>query len=86
MMKAANANTRRAISRVKDQMRGGSLLMVMHTTGDQKWFVVPGQEVDSNIAKRVIEEPDVLQQADGLFPGVSQTYKITSRPPHVGAA
>jgi hypothetical protein len=38
--------------------------------------VVPGQEVDSEIAKRVIEEPDVLQQADGLFPGLSQTYKI----------
>jgi hypothetical protein len=65
-----------AILRVKDRMREGAHLMQMHTPYGKKWYVVPGREVDDEIAKRIISEPDVVSSHDGLFPGISQTYKI----------
>lgn len=68
-----------AVMRVKDRMRSGAVLMKMNTVGrGLQWFVVPGREVDEEIARLVIAEPDVSPNNDGLFPGISQSYAIRS--------
>jgi hypothetical protein len=69
-------STKMAVMRVKDRMRDGAKLMQMHSPNGKRWYVVPGREVDEEIAKRVIAEPDVFPSNDGLFPGISQTYSI----------
>jgi phosphoserine phosphatase len=75
---STNHNTWRAVHRVKDRMSAGARqLMQMHTAHGKKWFVVPGgPEVNEDIAMRVIAEPDVHPNNDGLFPGVPQTYRL----------
>lgn len=68
---------RRAIERVKDRMRSGAVLMQMTAVGGgKKWYVVPGREVDPDIAAALIAEDDVMSNKDGLFPGIPQTYRI----------
>ena len=53
-------STKMAVHRVKDRMRSGAKLMQMRTPTGKKWYVVPGREVDEEIAKKVIAEPDVF--------------------------
>ena len=66
-----------AVNRVKDRMRAGATLMKMHSRTGPKWYVVPGGgKVDEEVAKKVIAEPDVHPQQDGLFPGIHQSYRI----------
>jgi hypothetical protein len=72
-------STKMAVLRVKDRMRDGASLMQMNTAQGKRWYVVPGREVDEEIARRVIAEANVFPSQDGLFPGISQTYKIGSR-------
>ena len=47
-------STKMAVLRVKDRMRGGARLMQMNSSTGMKWYVVPGREVDEEIAKRVM--------------------------------
>ena len=78
------SNMSRAVMRVKDRMRSGAVLMMMHSVHGKKWYVVgtnnsykgPGREVAPDIAAAVIKEDDVREGKDGLFPGISQTYHI----------
>jgi hypothetical protein len=78
------SNMSRAVSRVKDRMRDGGLLMMMNTVHGQKWYILSngythkwaGKEITEDLAKAVIKEEDVREGKDGLFPGVSQTYRI----------
>ena len=78
------SNMSRAVDRVKDRMRSGAVLMMMHSVYGKKWYVVgtnnsykgPGREVAPEIAVAVIKEQDVREGKDGLFPGISQTYRI----------
>ena len=77
-------NLSKAVSRVKDRMRSGAILMMMASPHGRKWYVVgtsnvykgPGREVAPDVAAAVIKEIDVKEGKDGLFPGVSQTYHI----------
>jgi hypothetical protein len=60
-----------------DLMRDGRRHLVqMHTVGGKKWFLVPGGEVKGEIAQALLARPDIQPSNDGLFPGISQTYKF----------
>ncbi len=59
-----------------DAMRRGATLMQMHRGGSIGWFLVPGGEIDAAVAEQLKQRPDVRPQADGLFPGISQTWKL----------
>jgi hypothetical protein len=59
-------------------MRNGRPLMKMHTKFGTSWFVVPGGELTDADAQKIICRNDVQPNSDGLFPGINQTYKITS--------
>jgi|RhiMetdeSRZDD1v2_1073273.scaffolds.fasta_scaffold84704_3 hypothetical protein len=59
-------------------MRVGHPLMQMHTPTGKSWFIVPGGEVSNADAKTLLERPDVQPNQDGLFPGISQTWKVRS--------
>lgn len=60
-----------------DLMHGGSRLMQMNKSGDAvAWYLVPGGEVSVEIAEALKKMPNVLPNEDGLFPGISQTWKI----------
>jgi hypothetical protein len=62
-----------------DYMHEGSALMQMNKSGDAKaWYLVPGGEIDDNTAQALIAMPNVKPNDDGLFPGISQTWKIKS--------
>jgi hypothetical protein len=58
-------------------MRGGCVLQQTHTKTGLKWFLVPdGGEINPNTAAALVRRIDVRPQADGLFPGVSQSYEV----------
>lgn len=65
-----------AVMRVKDRMRDGASLMIMNTVHGKRWFVVPGREVDPEVAQKVIAEADVYPSNDALFPGITQTFHL----------
>jgi hypothetical protein len=63
-------------------MRTGHPLQEMHNSPPRKgqsWFVIPIGEVADVDARKLLERPDVQPAFDGLFPGVSQTYRIIPR-------
>jgi hypothetical protein len=62
--------------RAADLMRRGGVLQQMHTRTGLKWFIVPGGEVTAAVAKELLGRADVQPSADGLFPGISQTFKL----------
>jgi hypothetical protein len=66
--------------RVKDKMRSGNAaLAYMHTNrGTRAWFLVPsrGSEIDEEVAHKIIADADVVPSNDGLFPGITQCYRI----------
>jgi hypothetical protein len=62
--------------RAADLMRTGSALVRMHTRDGTAWFLVPGGEVSEKMARALIQRPDVQPMSDGLFPGISQTYRL----------
>ena len=59
-------------------MRVGGILMQMHTRTGMRWFIVPGGEVSASVAAKLLERRDVQPSGDGLFPGISQTFKLRS--------
>jgi hypothetical protein len=62
-----------------DLMHTGSVLMQMNKSGDARaWYLVPGGEIDDGVAKDLIELPNVKPNNDGLFPGISQTWRLKS--------
>jgi hypothetical protein len=66
-------------SRAADRMRAGGILTKMHTRTGPCWFIVPDGEVSAAIAAELLKRPDVQPNDDGLFPGISQTFKLGSR-------
>jgi hypothetical protein len=60
-----------------DLMSTGSLLMQMNKAGDARaWYLVPGGEIDEMVAQDLMKMPNVKPNDDGLFPGISQTWKM----------
>ncbi len=60
-----------------DLMHEGSLLMQMNKSGDAKaWYLVPGEEVSDDVAQAIQAMANVHANEDGLFPGISQTWKM----------
>lgn len=65
------------LKKAVDLMHTGSLLMKMNKSGDMTaWYLVPGGEVDQDTAEALQQMKDVIPGNDGLFPGVSQTWKV----------
>lgn len=56
-------------------------LMKMHTNTPEgsQWFIVPDGQVSEATAKELIKRADVIACEDGLFKGVSQSWKIGRR-------
>ena len=66
--------------RAGDLMRAGGTLTQMHTHTGLCWFIVPGGEVSAAIAAGLLKRPDVQPSGDGLFRGISQTYRLGAVP------
>jgi hypothetical protein len=61
-------------------MRDGRRHLVqMHMRFGMKWFLVPGGEVSDKVAQALLAHPRIQPSNDGLFPGISQTYKFKNR-------
>jgi hypothetical protein len=52
------------------------LVCMFGVEGKAAWFIVPGGRVDDDIAKKLMDRPDVRAEHDGLFPGHSQTWRM----------
>jgi hypothetical protein len=52
----------------------------MHTHTGLCWFIVPGGEVSAAVAAELLKRPDVQPSGDGLFPGISQTFRLGAVP------
>jgi hypothetical protein len=65
-------------SHAADLMRSGSTLVQMHDIAavHLRWYLVPGGEIPSRIANELLARPDVQPSRDGLFPGISQTFRL----------
>ena len=70
-----------------DLLHAGRPLMRMHTRTGCAWFIVPDGEVSATVAEALLERPDVQPQNDGLFPGISQTFRVcrSTHPEHLPA-
>ena len=69
------------IAQAADMLRkSGAVLQRMHTRHGLQYFIVPGGEIPDKIATELIERPDVQPGGDGLFPGISQTFRLGRRP------
>jgi hypothetical protein len=84
-MAAKKTKAQRELERATDLLRKpGARLMLMHTSNGascqahevKRWFIVPGGYVPDEIAKKLIDRPDVHGSADGLFPGCDQTWRF----------
>jgi hypothetical protein len=62
--------------RAADLMRAGSTMMQMHAKDGLRWYITPGAEITEHVAKQLLGRPDVQPGGDGLFPGISQTFKL----------
>jgi hypothetical protein len=62
-----------------DLMRAGSTLQQMHSKNGLRWYLVPGGEIAERIANGLLARPDVQPANDGLFPGISQTFRLRGR-------
>ena len=68
-----------ALKKAIDKMHKGSRLMQMNKVGDAPaWYLVPGGEIPTEIAEAIKKMPNVQGNEDGLFPGISQTWRIVS--------
>jgi hypothetical protein len=56
-------------------MRGGRHLVKMHAPHGVQWYIVPGGPVSDDVAQWLLARADIQPSADGLFPGISQTFK-----------
>ena len=59
-----------------DRMRAGATLQQMHSKNGLRWYLVPGGEIAERIANGLLARPDVQPSDDGLFPGISQTFRL----------
>jgi len=57
-------------------MRAGSILTQMHGKNGLCWYIVPGGEITERTANQLLARPDVQPANDGLFPGISQTFRL----------
>lgn len=61
-------------------MNGGSTMMLMHDNDPespgQSYFIMPHGKVTQETAERLLMLPQVQPGGDGLFPGISQTFKV----------
>jgi len=65
-------------TKAMDRMRTGSRLVHMHARGGRNWFVMPGGAVTDEVATKIRSHPRVVASEDGLFPGLSQTWRMQS--------
>jgi hypothetical protein len=72
----AKISERYALELMRD---GRRCLAQMHTRFGVKWFVIPGGEVTDKVAEALLEHPHIQPSNDGLFPGISQTYKFKNK-------
>lgn len=56
--------------------RPNARLVCMHANGSPEYYVIPGGYVSREIAKELIDRPDVYGSKDGLFPGHDQTWQF----------
>ena len=55
------------------------LLVVLHGKARPEWFVMPGGPVSEQIARRILERPDVQPHDTGLLPGHPQSWRLGAR-------
>ena len=54
-------------------------LAQMHTSCGMRWFLIPGGEVTDKVAKALLAHPHIQPSNDGLFPGISQTFRFRNK-------
>ena len=61
-----------------DALRKGSVLLCMNENSPEgySWFVIPGGRVRVEDVDVILKHPKLEARKDGLFPGISQTYRM----------
>ena len=70
------SSSKLSLRRAEDLLRAGSTLVQMNTKHGLVWFAVPGAELQDGVGEKLLERPDVQPSNEGLFPGISQTYRM----------
>jgi hypothetical protein len=64
--------------RAMDLMRRPETRLIQTNIGNEPTFyIVPGGRVSNDVAKAIIDHPLVHAAGDALWPGHSQTWRIT---------
>jgi hypothetical protein len=67
-----------SIHKAMDLMRGRDVhLIQVNGRGQPQWFIVPnGGRVDPKVAEQIKTHPQVRGEEDGIWPGLSQTWRM----------
>jgi hypothetical protein len=57
-------------------MRKGSLLVREHSECTGEWYLHPGGKLERRVAEKLLENPQVCGNRDGIWPGHDQTWRI----------
>ena len=69
----------RAATSIIAAMRGGAALQLHFAASGPAWMLTDGTRVHDEVAKLVINHPDIIGCGDGLFRGlVSQTFRYAA--------
>jgi hypothetical protein len=81
-IRARNLRLGRAAADVLAAMRDGQTLRFEFCRTGARWFLSGGRSVDDRAARLVIINPEIVGEADSLFPGLatSQTYHVKWSP------
>lgn len=63
---------------IEAMRRPGTRLVQMHGGPDWGYYIVPGGRVEDSIATKIMAHPLVRASHDGLFPDISQTWRMIS--------
>ena len=59
-------------------MRSGLTLHLDHQAGGPRWSLSNGDPVTAEVAAFLTSNASVIPEGDGLFAGMSQTWRFTS--------
>jgi len=79
-MKVTNGKSIKLFNRAMDAMRGpdSRLIQTNYHCGPDFWIAPSGVRIEPELAKKIINHPQVIGGKDALFPGQHQTWRMRS--------
>ena len=75
MINTQNLTEREVVELLRDGSRCLALMHSRRTSDGKEWYLIPGGRLKDEVAHTLLAREDIQPSNDGLFPGISQTFK-----------